>query len=332
MINKLIKGGLKKTNKITYENNHKLDNENEITYATIDVVTNDIVDNNQKKFTLYKFFNVITYNNELFNLPEYIKNNIKKNIKNNIKNIYLFGFHNGFVDKNFFVKKNKGVIGENNALSDYTEKIGASLKNLYKYKEINKYLEIILVHYKDENNSGLYIIFNTTSLVDKYYNELEKSFASKFIDDDNLKKQLNFSNLKNLIKFTNENLPHPTPTTTTTTPAPTTTTTTPAPTTTTTTNLNNLTNENLTPPTPTTNLKTQFLLSLLSRAYEKETQNIKTTPKHQSKNKTEFLLNLLSRVNEKETQNINTKPKHQSKNKTEFLLNLLSRVNEKIDV
>ena len=57
MINKLIKGGLKKTNKITYENNHKLDNENEITYATIDVVTNDIVDNNQKKFTLYKFFN-----------------------------------------------------------------------------------------------------------------------------------------------------------------------------------------------------------------------------------------------------------------------------------
>jgi len=293
MINKLIKGGLKKTNKITYENNHKLDNENEITYATIDVVTNDIVDNNQKKFTLYKFFNVITYNNELFNLPEYIKNNIKKNIKNNIKNIYLFGFHNGFVDKNFFVKKNKGVIGENNALSDYTEKIGASLKNLYKYKEINKYLEIILVHYKDENNSGLYIIFNTTSLVDKYYNELEKSFASKFIDDDNLKKQLNFSNLKNLIKFTNENL---------------------------------------TPPTPTTNLKTQFLLSLLSRAYEKETQNIKTTPKHPSKNKTQFLLSLLSRAYEKETQNINTKPKHQSKNKTEFLLNLLSRVNEKIDV
>ena len=323
MINKLIKGGLKKTNKITYENNHKLDNENEITYATIDVVTNDIVDNNQKKFTLYKFFNVITYNNELFNLPEYIKNNIKKNIKNNIKNIYLFGFHNGFVDKNFFVKKNKGVIGENNALSDYTEKIGASLKNLYKYKEINKYLEIILVHYKDENNSGLYIIFNTASLVDKYYNELEKSFASKFIDDDNLKKQLNFSNLKNLIKFTNENLPHPTPTTTTTTPAPTTTTTT---------NLNNLTNENLTPPTPTTNLKTQFLLSLLSRAYEKETQNIKTTPKHPSKNKTQFLLSLLSRAYEKETQNINTKPKHQSKNKTEFLLNLLSRVNEKIDV
>ena len=313
MINKLIKGGLKKTNPITYENYHMQDNENEITYAKIDVVTNDIVDNNQKKFTLYKFFNVITYNNELFNLPNDI----------NIKNIYLFGFHNGFFDKKFFVKKNKGVINEINALRDYTNTIGASLKKLYEDNEINKYLEIILVHYKDENNSGLYIIFNTTSLVDKYYNELEKSFASKFIDDDNLKKQLNFSNLKNLIKFTNENLPHPTPTTTTTTPAPTTTTTT---------NLNNLTNENLTPPTPTTNLKTQFLLSLLSRAYEKETQNIKTTPKHPSKNKTQFLLSLLSRVNEKETQNINTKPKHQSKNKTEFLLNLLSRVNEKIDV
>jgi len=279
MINKLIKGGLKKTNPITYVNYHKLDNENEITYAKIDVVTNDIVDNNQKKFTLYKFFNVIMYNNELFNLPKDI----------NIKNIYLFGFHNGFVD-NFFVKKNKGVINEINALRDYTNTIGASLKKLYEDNEINKYLEIILVHYKDENNSGLYIIFNTTSFVEKYYNKLKKSFVSKFIDDDNLKKQLKFSNLNNLIKFTNENLP---------------------------------------PPTSTTNLKTEFLLNLLLRANEKETQNINTTPKHQSKNKTEFLLNLLLRVNEKETQNINTKPKHQSKNKTEFLLNLLSRVNEK---
>lgn len=298
MINKLIKGGLKKTNKITYENNHKLDNENEITYATIDVVTNDIVDNNQKKFTLYKFFNVITYNNELFNLPEYIKNNIKKNIKNNIKNIYLFGFHNGFVDKNFFVKKNKGVIGENNALSDYTKTIGASLNNLYKYKEINKYLEIILVHYKDENNSGLYIIFNTTSLVDKYYNELEKSFASKFIDDDNLKKQLKFSNLNNLIKFTNEYLP---------------------------------------PPTSTTNLKTEFLLSLLfpnnvqvaEKGVEGEDKN------GANKQKTQFILSLFFQTAKVEAntpiqqQSLASEVKSYNKLETEFLLKLFFlRANE----
>ena len=287
MINKLIKGGLKKTNPITYENYHKLDNENKITYAKIDVVTNDIVDNNQKNFTLYKFFNVIMYNKELFNLPKDI----------NIKNIYLFGFHNGFVD-NFFVKKNKDVIEGTNALRDYTNTIGASLKKLYEDNEINKYLEIILVHYKDENNSGLYIIFNTTSFVDKYYNKLKKSFVSNFIDDDNLKKQLKFSNLNNLIKFTNEYLP---------------------------------------PPTSTTNLKTEFLLSLLfpnnvqvaEKGVEGEDKN------GANKQKTQFILSLFFQTAKVEAntpiqqQSLASEVKSYNKLETEFLLKLFFlRANE----
>ena len=100
MINKLIKGGLSPTtnNKKEVKEDHKLDGTNDIKYIKNDVQTETDDNKPQEKFTLYKFFNVDKYGSESFILPDNIKND-------NIKNIYLFGFHNGFADKNFFVKK-----------------------------------------------------------------------------------------------------------------------------------------------------------------------------------------------------------------------------------
>ena len=201
MTKKKIIGGLNKLEGTFNSGTHRLDGVSDFIYAQYDVETHPDPEriNSQKTFTLYRFFNINKYKNKSFNLPISID-------ANKIKTIFLFGYRDDNVDKTFFVKKNKDIITR-----DFIdEKIGYILFDLHKKNDSRK-TEIILVHYNDPTNGGLYIIFNTRGSDDNY-NKLEKyllSSPSNFIDDNNLTKKLKFSYLKNLIQFTDKYLPLP---------------------------------------------------------------------------------------------------------------------------
>ena len=140
MINKLIKGGLMLTNNDNTENkNHMFDGSKDIPYAKTEVKT-DVTEDKipEKKFTLYKFV-ISEYTGDKFDLPF--------EFNNDKLNIYLFGYIDAFNHKNFFVKKNKKNVNYKDSLNE----IGKSLNKIY--KNGNKNLEIILVHYDDGNNS-----------------------------------------------------------------------------------------------------------------------------------------------------------------------------------
>jgi hypothetical protein len=199
MTKKKIIGGLIR-NEATFDSGkHKLDNSSDLIYANIDVTTNPDGINTPKTFTLYRFFNITKYDSKLFNLPGSINDEY-------IKTIFLFGYRDDYVDKTFFLKKNKYKID----LKFIKDKIGDILSKLYNKKSYKK-TEIILVYHNDPNNKALYIILNLTGSDDKY-NNLKKylsSLQNDFADDKLLSNKLKFSYLKNLIQFTDKYLPLP---------------------------------------------------------------------------------------------------------------------------
>jgi len=199
MTKKKIIGGLIRIEDTFDSGKHKLDNSSDLIYANIDVTTNPNGIDTQKTFTLYRFFNITKYDNEFFKLPDSINDEY-------IKTIFLFGYRDGYVDKTFFLKKNKNKIN----LNFIKFKIGNVLYDLYKKKSSYK-TEIILVYHNDPNNKALYIILNLTGSDDKY-NNLKKylsSLQNDFADDKLLSNKLKFSYLKNLIQFTDKYLPLP---------------------------------------------------------------------------------------------------------------------------
>jgi len=198
MTKKKIIGGLNKLEGTFNSGTHRLDGVSDFIYAQYDVETHEDPKLTKKQFTLYRFFNINKYKNKSFNLPISID-------ANKIKTIFLFGYRDDNVDKTFFVKKSKDII-----TTDFIKKkIGLILFDLHNNNNNNNSkTEIILVHYNDPTNGGLYIIFNMTGF-DNNYNKLEKyllSSPSDFIDDNNLTKKLKFSYLKNLIQFTDKYL------------------------------------------------------------------------------------------------------------------------------
>ena len=199
MTKKKIIGGLNKLEGTFNSGTHRLDGVSDFIYAQYDVETHPDPEriNSQKQFTLYRFFDITEYKSENFKLPNSIDTE-------KIKTIFFFGYRDDWIDKTFFVKKNKNTT-DSNFIKNNIGKI------LYKlYENDSSKTEIILVHYNNQNNGGLYIILNMTGS-DNKYNNLKNYLLSPsdFEDDNNLTKKLNFSYLKNLIQFTDKYLPLP---------------------------------------------------------------------------------------------------------------------------
>lgn len=216
MNKKKIKGGIRLQSKdIEIKQDHKINDDKEVTYKKGEIETEEKITNGKKKFKLYKITGISKpYTDEKFILPDGIK-------KDDLKHIYLFGY-SGEYSQQLFVRKNAS-----DTIDDLLDHIGKNLNllfatplplqqrrpsrrrrgnvrkplHLFERQFQKASLNIILIY--SEEDKCLFIIFDMNNSEYEHYEKFEGLFSpASFVSDKKLKKQINISDLKLLIDYT----------------------------------------------------------------------------------------------------------------------------------